>query len=497
MQEKCNEATLKKLTEAFWAECKVAERHGRSSAEVDRAWEKWYLCGPLEHEGKTYKPLLAMEIECAKQDGRLSINEPPEPLTLVILVGLTFEPLLQSIAVHKPQMLIPILNHVYGEDPDDEDKHWTWKTHWESLAEYVDLLAPELEIDEPTAGVGDSAEEVFTFLTNCDTLRQALTNPDMRVVIDITGAKKTMVAGAFLLGMQSKAEIWYIDTGKYKRTRPYGYSCIFRRVDQPIHDLKMEAWQRVRQAYEQYDFLWAKMLIPDDYIGELSTLFEMLHHWENGHLREASTYFHQISNPQIVDLAPSSIIELAKFWPKTHSTHAQLDKRFFINTAHILLYAKEEMERIERLMGFGERADYRAAYMRAYALHETLLKARIISVENPQTEYEWREVLYKKDGTYAKNRLTGRSLKVQVGGRMFAFPDNYELLRETRNRVAHTYYPLDEYLVEDVVALVEENLINYEEKWANKIGAKRIDKPEWDDVKTAFNLTIINITENR
>lgn len=505
-----NEKTLKRLTEAFWVKHKtVAQVYGRSSTEIDGVWEACYIRGPFEHEGKTYAPLLEMEIAYAREQGHVLINEPQKPLTLVILVGLTFEPLLQSIAVHRPQTLIPILNHTYGDDPEDENEHIKWDKHWQSLAEYISMLKLKLQVEEPQEPVGDSAEEVFTYLTNSSTLRSALTKPTMRVIIDITGAKKTMVAGAFLLGMQSKAEIWYIDTSKYKDGRPYGYSCHFKQVSEPLRILGIDIWEQIQSAYGKGQYALAKALLPKSTYEAFGTFLHVLDGWDNGDLHMAKNRLDAL-DLETAQLAPTAITLLFNYWPIIPSPRAELHNQFFDDPERVLVYAYDEYERIKRLQAINA---LRSSFTRAFALHETLLKARVVTLYQKGQLYNYASssdrldyLLHKLgvDDAYAIQKGDQRqNLKRIDPYNPQAFLTDptkygYEETRNTRNRAVHTYFPMTQALVMEAIELLKDNLTNYKAHWiqpytsgksAKELCArKRFDAPDWEEVREHFGL---------
>jgi len=91
------------------------------SKKGEQAWT--YYLGPVDifpPIESPPKPLLYIEMECAaSQPGRLPEVDEDRLSTLVILVGESFEPLLQTIWAYLPQRLVPVVNEFYG----DKDPH--------------------------------------------------------------------------------------------------------------------------------------------------------------------------------------------------------------------------------------------------------------------------------------------------------------------------------------------------------------------------------------
>ena len=129
------------------------------------------------------------------------------------MLGHSFEPLLQAIVAYQPTQVLMVLNNKYNDERDGE---MTGVRYYESnFEEAFDLLKEnKLVSNKPTIlpypirEAGYSPVDIFRFL------RQELLKPDnenKRIVIDITGAKKDMVAGAYLFAAFADVPVSYVD----------------------------------------------------------------------------------------------------------------------------------------------------------------------------------------------------------------------------------------------------------------------------------------------
>ena len=83
------------------------------------------------------------------------------------------------------------------------------------------------------------------------------------VVIDITGGKKSMVAGAFMYAAYAGSRISDVDFEEYdpEERRPYGFGCKIGELTNPYEKFALHEWERVRVLYERYQFRDAQMLL--------------------------------------------------------------------------------------------------------------------------------------------------------------------------------------------------------------------------------------------
>lgn len=195
--------------------------------------------------------------------------------TLAMTVGMAFEPLLQAICVHNPKQLLLVMNRRYGEKSGEEHGEMLKRIICDFLLAntslpgrfvpsqlsrdgiHVDVLE---KADSPTAVfrlLNKAFREPWADLSGEDTA-QGYAN-----VVDITGAKKNMIVGAFLYAAHSHLPITYVDFDKYDSTydRPYGYTARIGRIDDPYETFRLRDWERVRQEYRNYNFRAAKTLL--------------------------------------------------------------------------------------------------------------------------------------------------------------------------------------------------------------------------------------------
>jgi hypothetical protein len=395
---------------------------------------------------------------------------------LAMTVGESFEPLLQVICVLKPTRLILILNEKYGTT-DGRD-------HGDSLCRLVRKLsmAPDLpkEFEPDVTGMSfdlvkvkaDTPTEVFR------ALRDALQDPEAQPqagwvnAVDITGAKKSMVVGAFLYAAHSALPITYVDFDEYNSDfgRPYGYKCRIGQIADPYEAFQLRDWEQVRQLYRRYNFRGARELIgtaatedgpglgilgamsshlagnktvrklydPEDIakVEKLLQILQMYEAWDNGEFRQAKKLADAFQPALPSDVVPWAVSVLGDIWPNAVDVIAPGDaarqlldehlklKRgetkpsdsIFAQPVQLLAYVRDELAKIERLIAKNE--DYRSTFLRAAGLHEFMLKARLA-------------LCWLNNGLEA--RLTGASDWQSVGDFGEAEKDAFESLVETSN----------------------------------------------------------------
>ena len=170
----------------------ATKRYWKTSQKKDiDIYLQEYICeGKNELGGKS---LLEAELEWAEEKNGITAKHCE---TLVLLVGFSLEPLLQSACVHKPTKIALLLN-----EEGYIGKEWqVFAQHSIKAIKYlrrkgfdgskVQFLGKELPAKPGYPAQGDPAS-VFKALV------KVLHNEE-DVVIDITGGKKSMVAGAFM-----------------------------------------------------------------------------------------------------------------------------------------------------------------------------------------------------------------------------------------------------------------------------------------------------------
>lgn len=382
--------------------------------------------------------LLGREIQEASRDSsRLrGVGQPVH--TLALTVGESFEPLLQVVCVLRPKRVVLILNSVYGDTPGS-DHGEDLKQLMLRLAGVADLpqeMRPELRSDKECDDFDlielkrDTPTQVFRALRQAMQKQEAQPPKDYTNVVDITGAKKSMVVGAFLYAAHSGLPITYVDFDEYDTQwgKPYGYTCRIGEIANPYEAFHLRDWEQVRRLYESYSFCNARTLLGEPAAGgnsgtgilgamsrtlggdggeplfdqndiervmRLASLLEMYEAWENGDYAAAKRLRDSFNPPLPSEVVPCSVEELGDVWPATTGAsdaltaadtllgaHLALKQgaskpsdSLFAQPARLLTYVHDELAKIERLIIKNE--DYRSAYLRAAGLHEFLLKARL------------------------------------------------------------------------------------------------------------------------
>ncbi len=374
-----NEEELKKLTEKYWR-------------------ENWNV-------GKYIQKLLPEELTYLREYNRITAK-PTE--ILVQLVGYSWEPLLISVCAYKPEKVVLVLNEWYakqeGKARGIKFQENIAKLKDKNLIDHTPGILPQ-----PCETVKDRPEEVFRFLK-----KHVLpfVNEGKRVVVDITGAKKSMVSGAYLFSSYTNVSVSYVDYEDYSEDfgKPYGYTCKPGELENPMESFKLREWDRVRQLYEQYAFRRAKELIAeikegtksffeDDELKSLDLLTDWLEFyrlWDEGDYSgswykwDGDDTFRAIRKRSKISDAycPTAVKKLGNLWPnkndlkelksgfKAIEGSEDIEKSIYLEDEEILVYAYDELEKIKRLIEHNE--DYRSALLRAAGLNEVLLKARIV-----------------------------------------------------------------------------------------------------------------------
>jgi hypothetical protein len=528
-----SETELCEITQSYWS---------KKEKYPNEAWH-FYLNEAVLDSQPLNPPCSLLELEIAYARSREQAPQPnDEDVTLVILVGESFEPLLQSVWAHNPSRLVPVVNLYYGDaDPNlkltkEDEKvrgyergsdHWArFQDHLEKLTWKHDLklkVIPAVQdrrdssTEEPAGTfytVADNPTAVFDFLRQV--LRADLLNSQKKVIIDITGAKKTMVVGAFMLAAYSQTKIVYIDTGRYdSQNRPYGFSCRFREVENPLTALSLESWEQVEERYARFDFAGALSLLEtqlkerdkkpyvDIYwegLVQLKEFLTALDHWDNGRLYEANEAYQRLP-AALKPSVPPIVLELGPLWPPPGTTTPALSLDFFGRPDAVYCYGLDELGRAERLVQDKRMA--RLAFSRAYALYETLLKARVINlfvkgemdvtpdnkkaakVSSNQPGAPWYDLALdwclhdmgtgdseqllqgKANGKEKKEHYILLQRRASKGSPP-APPKPCKKLRQGRNLATHSYFPITQEMAEEAIVLAQQNLNDYHNHWLTR-----------------------------
>ncbi len=496
---------LQFLTKRYWDVC---DEHG-----IDDQL-KWYIAE--KHPELGSKSLLQAELEHSR--GSFDA-EKTQRQTLVLLVGLTIDPLLQSVCVHRPQRIVLLLNE--AGYPLEQ-----WHVFAYHVIDAVKLLACEGLIDavpsfpgeEGHAGfkVKDSPQAVFGKLV--EVLRD-----ETDVVIDVTGGKKSMVSGAYLYAAYSGVEISYVDFDEYdvKQRRPYGYTCRIDRLSDPYREFALRDWERVRSLYNRYQFREAGEILEENIlpvmgqrlpdsegpVERLVGLMEYYEAWERGDFREArciGVRIEQLAKSHRLSFSqPTAVTELGDIWFETEANSYEfrkIPKGFYGHEHELKAYVCDELSRVCRLVKFNE--DYRSAFLRAGALNEIVMVGRLAALvivkeerqrlldalnERTPTGRQVFSGLAKTSLVIGKNRkcdvewwsgpepaITVANIPMKDWWNQTAFKDNpdqsenegWRQFLDIRDKLAHRYLSVSKKWAEDAYEFVRANV----QDWFHSLG---------------------------
>lgn len=410
-------SNLKAKTEAYWDQTGSDEQRLRHYVET----------------------LLPCELRYAAQQNVLH----PKPCDiLVLLVGYSLEPLCQAVGVFSPRKKIVLLMNQRYESSSDRGRvtYLQGKYYGQEVREYLKkLVLPHVYGKESAVTVeihvvGERARApdldltgdrmpAAIFQTLCTWVLSAIQEGE-RVVVDITGGKKSMDVGAFLFAAYAGIPISYVDFERYhpRRRRPYGYTCQIGCLENPYASFALREWEEVRRFYAQYHFRRARAILTrvvaamtkpwggtlqlftaeqvaaTERLGQVLAFYAA---WDEGNYEEARSLLDKIherglrgtfSPPAIVAQAPVlmahvELSELPRRRPPAREEAQRVaeENDFLMSNVQLLIYAHDELAKIKRLVAKNE--DHRSALLRAVGLDELLLKARLMRVWNAGKMY--------------------------------------------------------------------------------------------------------------
>jgi hypothetical protein len=365
--------------------------------------------------------------------------------------------------------------------------------------------------------------------------------------VDITGAKKSMVVGAFLYAAHSGLPITYVDFDRYSSEwgKPYGYTCKIGQLADPYEVFGLRNWERVRQLYDRHNFRDAIGLIegiPDqqeigilevmsrnlegnqersklydtgdqEKVGQLLDVLRMYEAWDSGDFQGALQLVHGLPE----QVAPSVVTTLGNSWPLvTDAENVHWPIEIYIDAEKLTIYAYDELKRIERLIQY--RQDFRSAFLRAGGLSEVLMTARIVafiqdsSVKNafldalsqrtPTAEKMFKSLLQPVGASIALNDLGLRNApktSVTIGNRMidwwqhtqhFADATGWQTFLDRRNVLTHRYVAVSEALAQDALRFTTANLEDFTGKSLESLEVTA-HAAEWKELSRLLELDFL------
>ncbi len=469
------------------------------------------------------KELLGRELQHVKSlsDGSERLRGVGKPVhTLALTVGESFEPLLQVVCVLRPKRVVLILNSFYGDTPGSD--------HGEDLKQFmVRLSQPDVLPEEWRPGLqaadfdlvelgSDTPTQVFRALRKAMQEQKAEPPEGHTNAVDITGAKKSMVVGAFLYAAHSGLPITYVDFDKYDTQwgKPYGYTCRIGEIANPYEAFRLRDWEQVRRLYASYNFRNARALLGKardgdvpgvgimgtmsnalnedregrslyeqvdvDKVARLAEIMEMYEAWDSGNFSKAKELAGNI--PESV--TPSAVTILGANWPVVSGGSTQSwPTDIYADASRLEAYAYDELKRIERLIDIYQ--DFRSAFLRSGGLSEVLVAARIVALivdssvkstflsalgeRTPGAEKMFKALLSPAGQSISLNDLGLRNApkeSVTVSQPMkdwwcstthFGSPTGWETFLDRRNVLTHRYVAVSEDLAKDALRFAVAN----------------------------------------
>lgn len=435
-----NEGTLNDLTKRYWDKI-------REEPENTEEILKKYIAN-----------LLPGELAWAEEHPVPETGKPRIPTQgcdeLILLVGFSIEPLLQSVWVYNPRYVILLLNSNYcGQNAETfgkmvrrliEHLHETRKRSHQDTRDTITVIMRELPL-EPSPVFNELRQIVSPPDQVIEDLRgekHTIDTPPERVIIDITGGKKKMVAEAFLYAAYANIDVSYVDfdDDKYDETRrrPYGYCCRIGRLKNPYSAFALRDWERVRDLYDKYNFRAAKTALEElkdnlrkaemDFLVDdmeeatrkLDKLLDCYEAWDSGDFNKAKALADEISQGGWIHDFPSVITTFGGKWfdidieavkkGRRNKIYKNLPEYFFDDASELRTYIYDELKRVKRLH---KNENNRSAFLRAAGLNEVIMIARLVRLIRDkaarqlflQTMGRWRtiaaiyEILLKDSGS--------------------------------------------------------------------------------------------------
>lgn len=486
--------------------------------DTERTPQEWYIA-----------QLLPQELYHATQNHGLSVDLHCD--TLALLVGYSIEPLFQVVGVYEPTHVILLLHKQYGEETgEDRGKQIkTWLTNL--LRPHLTRHPEEIQIKVISEDEASAGKPGAVFRALCEHVLPHQ-RPGKRVVVDITGGKKSMDAGAFLFAAYAGIPVSYVDFDEYhpKERRPFGFTCRIGELENPYAAFRLRDWERVRRLYTDYHFRAAGETLREvlkvmqepaftqDQIEATRRLLEILDMymaWDDGDYHEANKQLAKIRRWKTDFVAPDAIPLLGPVWPDLKTVTGEraafnllvdasqsaprVPSRtlFFESNDCLISYARDELARIARLNQPSE--DARSALLRAAGLDELLLKARWSKLYikdklrggSPSghriTSDSYKQLLNHSNVDYLRENLRRSGLSVKIGQHDYVtvfltrdaprlagyerdLPLTGEEVSDLRNQTIHQYIPIPPALAEAAYHLAKANLDDFVAHWATLDG---------------------------
>ena len=369
---------LKKMTKEYWRQLDYIPDY--------RLTTNYYI-----------EELLPQEIKYARERGNLP-SDVSDCKHLVMLVGHSVEPILQSIYTYNPDEITLVMNASYGEELTGNNMRQYISKEIEELFKIHKLDRNNTKTIHHVVLPKDAQQthiEVFKlFVKEIQDTKGLL--------IDITGAKKSMVAGAFLFATFTGTDVTYVDFADSaydsKKRRPYGYGCIIKKLDNPYQAFGLRDWETIRNFYQNYRFADALVLLDDNLVQTMETylpgsknavellikIIECYKEWDRGQYDKAYTLYEKITKINNEFQPPDAISLLGKSHHVNENngnflpigSHNWLTDYYDGDKETFRVYLRDELARIKRLLVKVQ--DFRSVVIRSASLNEVVNLARLV-----------------------------------------------------------------------------------------------------------------------
>lgn len=382
----------------------------------------------IPHPGETNpeNPILYNEILCLykKKDYKYEEIEFQKNTTLIFLLGHSTEPLYLSVGVHLPGKIYLVVSDTLMRDHNFSRSTIERRIRALYRAFLRDGFDPNEEVEikfevftesipeESDSGEtsGDAGMDVFCKLR--DLMVTIENDGSNKIILDITGSKKNMVAGAFLFGVYNrfgegedeKRILHYVDHTVYDFAlgRPRFGTCYSSEVKNIYTTFKLSERKKLKEYFDREDFLRARDLAGEinkalsgvsqykdkaEFYGKLYYLCEAYYLWRNCFYEKAYKVLidndldHFIREP-IREIADSAI----KYNNGTRGEWGEDDDIRLLGKSKVLLtYFADVIAFNERMLeededGHVNTENPRENFLKVYSIFEMMLEFHIYNL---------------------------------------------------------------------------------------------------------------------
>jgi hypothetical protein len=403
---------------------------------------------------------------------------------------------------------------------------------WHGVEEVAKALPDRIERAPAIILEADRPAEVFRSLRRV--LIPLLISRE-RMIVDITGGKKSMVAGALLFGAFAGIQISYVDFDEYdaKDRVPLGYTCRIGELKNPYQIFRLKDWDRVRVLYEGHFFHSAAALLAD-IRGSMDTWFDrkdieaaerlqaamaLYGLWDNG---DYSTAYEKGQELRLPLPTAVDVLGQGRYWPQGPGAEELLaglrkvEETLYRDEERLVVYARDEEAKIGRLIDKNE--DFRSALLRAVGLTEVLFRSRMLlaleqgklevdrgdgyrvcSDLDEATRAELRSGIIELESVYpfvqalrydpkGNNEQRNRHVELRNKWRLRRSstapkaPKADEALKQLRNKATHTYLSVPRSVAAESLRVARENVKDYVDNWATPSKQSVTGAPAWEEL---------------